>query len=174
MIYTLKQQNVCELAVGVEFDTEHLFRGVVVYTVLISTRHHDYIIDVNMLQDETVVLNELFGDSNILKVVWSSGGQVDCLKDLDLCLVNVFDVKLAENPSFQREDADGERDERKNWMGDRTVCQKQRENDQGYSFCIPSFDLVHGGNIPVFIFIFIYFYLFIYFFLGGGTLPAQQ
>lgn len=62
----------------------------------ISTRQKDYIIDTLALREELHVLNEVFTDPKIVKVLHGADSDVEWLqRDLDIYLVNMFDTHQA-------------------------------------------------------------------------------
>jgi len=82
---------VTEFAVDLE---HHSYRSYLGFLCLmqISTRTHDYIIDLLTLRDDIEQLNQVFTDPNIVKVF--HGAQSDILwlqQDFNLYVVNLFD-----------------------------------------------------------------------------------
>uniref|UniRef100_A0A1Q3F1E6 Exosome complex component 10 homolog n=1 Tax=Culex tarsalis TaxID=7177 RepID=A0A1Q3F1E6_CULTA len=81
-----------ELAIDLEHHSYRTFQG---FTCLmqISTRTKDYIIDTLALREELHVLNEVFTDSKIVKVLHGSISDIEWLqRDLALYIVNMFDT----------------------------------------------------------------------------------
>lgn len=62
----------------------------------ISTRQKDYIIDTLALREELHILNEVFTDPKIVKVLHGADSDVEWLqRDLAIYLVNMFDTHQA-------------------------------------------------------------------------------
>ncbi|XP_055593359.1 exosome component 10-like [Uranotaenia lowii] len=84
-----------ELALDLEHHSYRSFQG---FTCLmqISTRKKDYILDALALREELHVLNEVFTDSKIIKVLHGSVSDIEWLqRDLALYVVNMFDTAEA-------------------------------------------------------------------------------
>ncbi|XP_058467390.1 exosome component 10 [Malaya genurostris] len=84
-----------ELAIDLEHHSYRTFQG---FTCLmqISTRSKDYIIDTLALRDELQILNEVFTDSKVVKVLHGSISDIEWLqRDLGLYIVNMFDTAEA-------------------------------------------------------------------------------
>lgn len=84
-------KTVDEFAVDLE---HHFFRSYQGFTCLmqISTRKEDYIVDTLLLRDELHLLNEVFTDPKILKVLHGANSDIDWLqKDFGIYVVNMFD-----------------------------------------------------------------------------------
>lgn len=81
-----------EIAIDLEHHDFHSFRGFVCL-MQISNRDQDWIVDTLALRDELVVLNEVFTDPSILKVLHGANSDVIWLqRDFGLYLVNLFDT----------------------------------------------------------------------------------
>lgn len=81
-----------ELAIDLEHHSYRTFQG---FTCLmqISTRTKDYIIDTLALREELHVLNEVFTDTKVVKVLHGSISDIEWLqRDLALYVVNMFDT----------------------------------------------------------------------------------
>ncbi|KAF4528009.1 hypothetical protein B566_EDAN002192 [Ephemera danica] len=84
-----------ELAVDVEHHSYRSFQG---FTCLmqISTHHCDYVIDAIQLRDQLHVLNEVFTNPKILKVLHGAESDIEWLqRDLSVYIVNMFDTHVA-------------------------------------------------------------------------------
>ncbi|XP_058813543.1 exosome component 10 [Topomyia yanbarensis] len=84
-----------ELAIDLEHHSYRTFQG---FTCLmqISTRSKDYIIDALALREELQVLNEVFTDPKVVKVLHGSICDIEWLqRDLGLYIVNMFDTAEA-------------------------------------------------------------------------------
>ncbi|ORY77719.1 ribonuclease H-like domain-containing protein, partial [Protomyces lactucae-debilis] len=80
-----------EIAVDLEHHDFHSFRGFVCL-MQISTREQDWIVDTLALRDELAVLNEVFADSKIVKVLHGAAMDIIWLqRDFGLYIVNLFD-----------------------------------------------------------------------------------
>lgn len=84
-----------ELAIDLEHHSYRTFQGITCL-MQISTRTVDYIVDTLALRDELHVLNAVFTDPRVVKVLHGSDSDVEWLqRDLSLYLVNVFDTHQA-------------------------------------------------------------------------------
>ncbi|BFZ56421.1 exosome nuclease subunit [Savitreella phatthalungensis] len=81
-----------EIAVDLEHHDFHSYRGFVCL-MQVSDRHQDWIVDTLALRDELIVLNEVFADPTIVKVLHGATSDVVWLqRDFGLYLVNLFDT----------------------------------------------------------------------------------
>ncbi|XP_062535866.1 exosome complex component 10 [Armigeres subalbatus] len=81
-----------ELAIDLEHHSYRTYQG---FTCLmqISTRSKDYIIDTLSLREELHVLNEVFTNPKVVKVLHGSTSDIEWLqRDLSLYIVNMFDT----------------------------------------------------------------------------------
>lgn len=81
-----------ELAIDLEHHSYRTYQG---FTCLmqISTRSKDYIIDTLALREELYVLNEVFTNPKVVKVLHGSISDIEWLqRDLSLYIVNMFDT----------------------------------------------------------------------------------
>ncbi|XP_029707642.2 exosome complex component 10 [Aedes albopictus] len=81
-----------ELAIDLEHHSYRTYQG---FTCLmqISTRSKDYIIDALALREELHVLNEVFTNPKVVKVLHGSISDIEWLqRDLSLYIVNMFDT----------------------------------------------------------------------------------
>ncbi|XP_055625148.1 exosome component 10 isoform X2 [Toxorhynchites rutilus septentrionalis] len=88
-------RKVNEIAIDLEHHSYRTFQG---FTCLvqISTRSKDYIIDALALREELHVLNEVFTNPKIVKVLHGSISDIEWLqRDLALYIVNMFDTAEA-------------------------------------------------------------------------------
>jgi len=93
MMQNLKEAK--EIAIDLEHHNYRSFQGIVCL-IQISTRKEDYIIDSLKLRDELCVLNDVFTDSNILKVLHGSDADIGWLqRDFGVYIVNMFDTGQA-------------------------------------------------------------------------------
>lgn len=93
MLSELKE--VTEIAVDLEHHNMRSFVGIVCL-MQISTRKKDWIVDTLALRDDLQVLNEVFCDPNIIKVL--HGAYMDIIwlqRDLGLYVVGLFDTYFA-------------------------------------------------------------------------------
>ncbi|EGE01911.1 exosome complex exonuclease Rrp6 [Trichophyton equinum CBS 127.97] len=91
MLSQLKQAE--EIAVDLEHHDSHVYHGLVCL-MQISTREQDWIVDtLKPWRDQLQVLNEVFADPSIIKVLHGSSMDVIWLqRDLGLYLVGLFDT----------------------------------------------------------------------------------
>jgi len=90
MIADLKQ--VQEIAVDLEHHSTESYLGFVCL-MQISSRFKDYIIDVILLRADIYLLNEVFTDPKIVKVLHGADFDVVWLqKDFGIYIVNMFDT----------------------------------------------------------------------------------
>ncbi|KAF8475629.1 ribonuclease H-like domain-containing protein [Kalaharituber pfeilii] len=90
MLKELKQAK--EIAIDLEHHNERSFIGFVCL-MQISTRQKDWIVDTLKLREELQVLNEVFGDPNILKVLHGASMDIIWLqRDFGLYIVGLFDT----------------------------------------------------------------------------------
>lgn len=91
MLSQLKQAK--EIAVDLEHHDSHVYHGLVCL-MQISTREQDWIVDtLKPWRDQLQVLNEVFADPSIIKVLHGSSMDVIWLqRDLGLYLVGLFDT----------------------------------------------------------------------------------
>ncbi|XP_075147723.1 exosome component Rrp6 [Haematobia irritans] len=88
-------RKVSEFAIDVEHHSYRTFLGITCL-VQISTRTKDYIFDALELREEMYVLNEVFTDPKIVKILHGADSDVEWLqRDLSLYLVNMFDTHQA-------------------------------------------------------------------------------
>jgi len=93
MMQNLKEAR--EIAIDLEHHNYRSFQGIVCL-IQISTRNKDYIIDSLKLRDELSVLNDVFTDSKILKVLHGSDADIGWLqRDFGVYIVNMFDTGQA-------------------------------------------------------------------------------
>jgi len=93
MMATLKQAK--EIAIDLEHHNYRSFQGIVCL-IQISTRQEDFIVDSLKLRDELSVLNEVFTDPAILKVLHGSDADIGWLqRDFGVYVVNMFDTGQA-------------------------------------------------------------------------------
>ncbi|XP_013110735.2 exosome component 10 [Stomoxys calcitrans] len=88
-------RKVPEMAIDVEHHSYRTFLGITCL-VQISTRTKDYIFDALELREEMHVLNEVFTNPKIVKILHGADSDVEWLqRDLCLYLVNMFDTHQA-------------------------------------------------------------------------------
>ncbi|GFO01410.1 exosome component 10 [Plakobranchus ocellatus] len=93
MIKDLKKQR--EIAVDLEHHSYRSFQGITCL-MQISTRTHDYIVDTLELRNHLEVLNEVFTDPNIVKVLHGADSDIGWLqRDFNVYVVNIFDTGQA-------------------------------------------------------------------------------
>lgn len=93
MLNHLKSVN--ELAVDVEHHSYRTFLGITCL-LQISTREKDFIVDTIALRDDLHILNQVFANPSIVKVLHGAESDVEWLqRDLSLYLVNLFDTHKA-------------------------------------------------------------------------------
>lgn len=84
-----------EIAIDLEHHSYRSFQGFVCL-MQISTRRKDFIVDTLVLRDVLHVLNEIFTDPNILKVLHGADMDIGWLmRDFGLYIVNMFDTGQA-------------------------------------------------------------------------------
>jgi len=84
-----------ELAVDLEHHSYRSYMGITCL-MQISTRREDYIIDTLALRSDLHILNEVFTDPNIVKVLHGADSDVEWLqRDLGVYIVNMFDTGQA-------------------------------------------------------------------------------
>lgn len=84
-----------QLAVDVEHHSYRTFQGITCL-VQISTREKDYIFDALELRDEMYILNEVFTDPKIVKILHGAQLDIEWLqRDLSIYVVNMFDTHQA-------------------------------------------------------------------------------
>ncbi|EJU03147.1 hypothetical protein DACRYDRAFT_50127, partial [Dacryopinax primogenitus] len=84
-----------EIAVDLEHHDYRSYRGIVCLMQL-STREADWVVDTLALREELEVLNEVFADSNIVKVFHGATMDINWLqRDFNLYIVNLFDTYYA-------------------------------------------------------------------------------
>lgn len=90
-----KLREVKEIAIDLEHHNYRSFQGIVCL-IQISTRKEDFIVDSLKLRDELCVLNEVFTDPAILKVLHGSDADIGWLqRDFGVYVVNMFDTGQA-------------------------------------------------------------------------------
>ena len=91
MLADLKQAN--EIAIDLEHHDQHSYIGIV-SLMQISTRNKDWVVDtLKPWREDLQVLNEVFTDPSIVKVLHGSNMDVIWLqRDLGLYIVNLFDT----------------------------------------------------------------------------------
>lgn len=88
-------QKAREIAVDLEHHSYRTFQGITCL-MQVSTRDHDYLLDTIALRDDLHLLNEVFADPRIVKVLHGADSDVEWLqRDLGLYLVNLFDTHQA-------------------------------------------------------------------------------
>lgn len=93
MLLHLKSAN--EVAVDVEHHNYRTFQGITCL-LQISTREKDFIVDTIALRDDLHILNHVFANPAIVKVLHGADSDVEWLqRDLSLYLVNLFDSHKA-------------------------------------------------------------------------------
>ncbi|KAH9499357.1 Exosome component 10, partial [Bulinus truncatus] len=93
MIDHLKTQT--EIAVDLEHHSYRTFQGLTCL-MQISTRQQDYIIDTLAIRNELHLLNEVFTDSQIVKVFHGADSDIQWLqRDFGVYVVNMFDTGQA-------------------------------------------------------------------------------
>lgn len=91
-----KLRLVKEIAVDLSHHKYRSFQGITC-VVEISTRQEDFLVDAIALKNDLKVLNEVFTDAEILKVIHGSERDMEGLqKDLGVFMINLFDAKQAE------------------------------------------------------------------------------
>lgn len=89
----LKKFN--EIAIDVEHHSYRTFQGITCL-MQISTREKDYILDALELRDDLHILNEVFTNPKVVKILHGADSDVEWLqRDLSLYLVNMFDTHQA-------------------------------------------------------------------------------
>lgn len=84
-----------EIAVDVEHHSYRTFQGITCLLQL-STRTKDYIIDTLALREDLHVLNEVFTDPKVVKVLHGADSDIEWLqRDLSIYIVNMFDTHQA-------------------------------------------------------------------------------
>ncbi|RUS73284.1 hypothetical protein EGW08_018957, partial [Elysia chlorotica] len=84
-----------EIAVDLEHHSYRSFQGITCL-LQISTRTHDYIVDTLELRNHLNVLNHVFTDPNIVKVLHGSDSDIGWLqRDFSVYVVNIFDTGQA-------------------------------------------------------------------------------
>ncbi|XP_039281279.1 exosome component 10 isoform X2 [Nilaparvata lugens] len=93
MMNHLKCQN--EIAVDVEHHSYRTFQGITCL-LQISSRERDFVIDALELRDRLHVLNDVFTDPKIVKVLHGADSDIQWLqRDLCVYIVNMFDTHQA-------------------------------------------------------------------------------
>ncbi|XP_041378153.1 exosome component 10-like [Gigantopelta aegis] len=93
MCQTLKQQK--EIAIDLEAHSYRTFQGITCL-MQISTREQDYIIDTLTLRSDICMLNDVFTDPNIVKVLHGADSDIVWLqRDFGVYIVNMFDTGQA-------------------------------------------------------------------------------
>ena len=93
MVQELKKEKV--IAVDTEHHSYRTYLGLI-SLIQISTRTKDYVIDPYPLWRELTLLNEVFTDPKIVKVLHGSDGDLKWLqRDFSVYIVNLFDTHLA-------------------------------------------------------------------------------
>ena len=88
----VKLRQAGEIAIDLEHHDYRSFAGFVCL-MQISTRHEDFIIDTVALRDELEILNDVFTDPNIPKVLHGAEWDIQWLQqDFNLYIVNLFDT----------------------------------------------------------------------------------
>eukprot|EP01125_Pyxidicula_operculata_P011507 TRINITY_DN3769_c0_g1_i1.p1 TRINITY_DN3769_c0_g1~~TRINITY_DN3769_c0_g1_i1.p1 ORF type:complete len:857 (+),score=204.72 TRINITY_DN3769_c0_g1_i1:2168-4738(+) len=102
LLITLRQSK--EIAIDLEHHDYRSYQG---FTCLmqISTRSEDFLVDCIELRNELYVLNEIFTDPKIVKVLHGADRDIEWLqRDLGLYIVNMFDTgqaaRVLDFPSF--------------------------------------------------------------------------
>ncbi|XP_055850996.1 exosome component 10 [Episyrphus balteatus] len=92
-----------EIAIDVEHHSYRTFQGITCL-MQISTREKDYILDALELRDELHILNEVFTNPKVVKILHGADSDVEWLqRDLSLYLVNMFDThQAAKSLNFAR------------------------------------------------------------------------
>lgn len=81
-----------EIAIDLEHHDFHSFRGFVCL-MQVSNREQDWIVDTLALREELIVLNEVFTNPKILKVLHGANSDIIWLqRDFGLYIVNLFDT----------------------------------------------------------------------------------
>lgn len=103
LVAVLKKQS--EFAVDLEHHSYRTYQG---FTCLIqiSTRQEDYLIDPLVLMDHLEIMNEVFADPNIVKVLHGADMDIQWLqRDFGIYIVNMFDTgqasRVLEMPSHR-------------------------------------------------------------------------
>merc|ERR1712226_1127764 len=90
-----KLKKVKEIVIDLEHHNYRSFQGIVCL-IQISTRKEDFIIDSLKLRQELYVLNEVFTDPAVLKVLHGSDADIGWLqRDFGVYMVNMFDTGQA-------------------------------------------------------------------------------
>lgn len=93
MLGELRQAR--EIAIDLEHHDFHCYRGIT-SLMQVSTRHQDWVVDTIALRDELIVLNGVFTDPHITKVLHGASSDIVWLqRDLGLYVVNLFDTYQA-------------------------------------------------------------------------------
>ncbi|KAK6171223.1 hypothetical protein SNE40_019458 [Patella caerulea] len=90
-----KLQSVTEIAVDLEAHSYRTYQGITCL-MQISTRTEDFIVDTLTLRNDLHILNEVFTNPNIVKVLHGADMDIVWLqRDLGLYIVNMFDTGQA-------------------------------------------------------------------------------
>lgn len=85
----------CEIAIDLEHHSYRSYQGITCL-MQISTRDTDYLIDTLSLRSDLHVLNEVFTNPKVLKVLHGADNDIQWLqRDLSLYIVNMFDTHQA-------------------------------------------------------------------------------
>lgn len=88
-------RNFAEIAIDVEHHSYRSFQGITCL-VQVSTRIKDYLFDALELRDDMHILNEIFTDSKVVKILHGADLDIEWLqRDLSLYIVNMFDTHQA-------------------------------------------------------------------------------
>ena len=86
-----KLKKATEIAVDLEHHSQHSFQGFLCL-MQVSTRTEDFLVDTIELRSELHILNEVFTDPKIIKVMHGADSDVQWLqRDLGVYIVNLFD-----------------------------------------------------------------------------------
>jgi len=92
-----------EIALGTRRFTYRSFNGISCMIVL-ATRSEAYLVDTIALKEEVKVLNEIFTNSSVLKIIHTGEGYIENLqRDLGLYMVNLFTVAAARKALYFKE-----------------------------------------------------------------------
>jgi exosome complex exonuclease RRP6 len=87
-----KLRTAKEIAVDLEYHSYRSYSGFLCL-VQISTREEDFVVDAIALRDELEVLNEVFTDSKIVKVLHGADSDIVWLQqDFNIYVLNLFDT----------------------------------------------------------------------------------
>lgn len=93
LLVDLKREK--EVAIDLEHHSYRTFQGITCL-MQISTRRTDYLVDTLELRNDLQVLNEVFTDPKIVKVLHGADKDIEWLqRDLGLYIVNMFDTGQA-------------------------------------------------------------------------------